>query len=422
MTFPPKHTWGAVALLACSASQLPMDAATVDESTARDLTVDVISREDGAHVALAAVVLELHGQRVEATTGSDGRAVFEDLEFAGATASVTAVASGLRVISKVGVEEGESFVELRAGPLVSGVTAVQIEGTAQGMVDQGNDLTVSTTVPVGGSIVYRSVGPSYALEVEPNRPFNLVAFETREGIFSSWGYISSEVVQAAVVEHSGVKAPAVINCDFVADAATTESFGGTMVLPRNPDSPFRTDSSGFVMVGEPGSVIHLAEMEWIERTATGDEADFGGKYVRLGNFQAVTTYEMSAWLPDAGDRRRSRVVAQGYPPSWGRWEFLEAPEVTSAVELHPLRNPITWKSYDTSTAIILEISGESGPLWDVIAPGDAESLTVPHLPPTVDEEELLGTAPLAARVVLCEVDDSLGCRRAAVSRAVELVP
>lgn len=413
-----------VAMLAaaCQADGTPVMPIPDAGSAGRSLVV--VAAGDGVPIEGAVVVLESSASRREDVAGPDGRVVFEGVEFEGGPVSVTGVAQGFRVISHVAIDENQDAVELRMTLLPVQLETATVLGAILGMADVSNNVNVSATVP---GVPYRHYkGANYGIEVATGQPMTLVASETEDLGPTEWGEIR-EVLQWATLEHAAVKmTPPDVDIDFAANAAESRLFGGTMTMPANPETRFRRTDDwsvfGGVHVGAPGLPVRLAETAWIEPSLDGTRATYEGEYVMLEDFQAVTTYVMGAELSSGTAGWWSFVAAHGYPADGVAVEFLDAPEVTSAVELHPLHDPITWTSYDASTEIILRISTGTGRIWDVIAPGDAESLTVPSLPSTVDEDKLLGAGPLEGRVVLCEADDSLGCRRSAESQAIELVP
>jgi len=146
-----------------------------------------------------------------------------------------------------------------------------------------------------------------------------------------------------------------------------------------------------------------------------------------GSFEPLTNYVLRVEL-GATILEQSTVVEFDYPTDgFEITNFLDAPEITSSLELHPIHDEITWIHHDASTLTTLRVFKFENDvpvrIWDVYAPGAAESATIPELPTTADASDVLGDLPLTTRVGSCDLDEELQtCVRAASSRSIELLP
>jgi hypothetical protein len=385
--------------------------------------VSVIGAADDVPIGNATVAFDLGGVRTEIVTGTDGLATFRELAFGDDTASVTAYRLGYGVVSYVGLGPRSDVLQVRLqrrSP-VAGSTAT-ILGTATGMT--GRQILVTSTVGAG-SVDMPPAAPDYEVVVAPDTAGTLVALDYEPVVGGGPRDFTIQHLGWALKDHPAVADVDTVNLDFLADAATSISATGTLILPARTDSPLRTDSQARITI-YPENVNTLAGVIETATLAT-DRFDLTGRYVVVpGSFEPQTIYSLRV---DAGSvtREVSSVTEFAYPSDGFEIDnFLDSPEVTSGVDLVPIDSEIAWTAFDTVMLTSLRISTEDTPaerVWDVYLPEGATSVVLPELPGAADPEDVLGDTTLAGRVILCDFDDDRNyCVRQSISRKIELIP
>jgi hypothetical protein len=373
----------------------------------------------GATVALDAPA----GGVTEARTGADGRVTFSTLDWSAGPAAVTAHAEGFIVTSRVDVTAAEGEVVLPCGP-ADGAAPTSwpvISGDAAGMLDESHGLGVTTTASIHGSA---GTGPSWQLAVPPDTPFTLVAQEqhpdgTTARIIDGW----------TMLEVPALAASTTLALDF-ATPLTPVPVTNSVRLPPRADSPLRSRTIAYWWATSLDSDLGLTvgQEETTVRAADGDTWDLHGEYVVVpGVEQPVAFYVLWEGMPRG---LHAYAIVDGYPTDGAQtFQFLDVPRMISppdAVERHPLRDPIEWESFDEGTGIGLLIYRSGEPVWLIVAhpPTEATTMTVPHLPSTTSDAELLGTTNVRAQLFACSdlLPVQLTCRRATKTGQFVLQP
>jgi hypothetical protein len=387
------------------------------------LSVSVVLGADEAPIPGATVALDLGGHRTEQETDDTGTTVFTGLDFAGGTASVTAFIRDYAAISYLGLAESQGTLQMRTYEVDPSSSSSTVMGTAANLT-AGDALVVSATA---GRTLNRAdvIRPDYSLQVKRSTPFTLVAADFNSAVD---GHDITRTVQHwATVDHAGIGGITRVDIDFLADAATPTAVSGTFMLPSRADSPLRTDPYASFGVGSAVATLAAAMSS---STLGADSFAMSGEYLDLGtDIQPITTYTLQAGLGST-TQESSTITAPGYPTDGFTIDnFLDPPEVTSALEVAPVYDKITWIHHDPSTRTMVRVLKPSADgsallrIWDVWTSGDATSATIPGLPSTADAGDVFGMYPMRGYVAACELDETTKtCTRYGQSKPIELIP
>ncbi|MBI5502403.1 MAG: carboxypeptidase regulatory-like domain-containing protein [Deltaproteobacteria bacterium] len=372
--------------------------------------------DDEGHPAEGATVAvdKPGGERVEETTGADGRATFGAIDWSLGDASITAALEGYVVHSRTGVAEVDGEVELglfRRGPSPD---LVELSGTALGMAADANTLSVGTTIR---GEAYWSDGPDWSIQVEPGAAFAIVAAERHSGPGFSGQHLEMIIDHWLLVDHAAITAATTFDLDF-ATGATPTVVEGSFPMPARAESRLRTNGLGwitsFLTVGsatvsyptvtDPASDWNSVEytVEYVEPAGV-DVADVRTQYclVQSDNY--------------------SCAIEDGYPAAGAQAvTLLDLPRMIhpSGLTPYPLHDPIEWEAWDNEVYPLLVLEDDAGRVWTIRGAMDATSMVVPTLPSIVDEAELLGTGVVEASFAIYRLrpdDDTLWNTVAAVS-------
>jgi hypothetical protein len=342
-------------------------------------------------VAGAQVALDLPGgERRELRTDPEGLAEFGDVDLSSGEAGVIAHAAGYSAVGRVGLGAADREVTLVLDAFAPPVELVEVFGTAQHAVP-GGCLYVTATIPHLG--VQCVAPPDYALHVVSDTPFTLVSW------LQAWASgleprgFEAPMLAWTRLDHPGVGSPARVDVDF-ADGAVPTRVSGSFALPSAAASLLAAYGRGDVLIGTAASGAVLGRATRTSVSGDGRAIEYELEFLELSEVEDPQTLFV-LWLPEAGEATRSVAVVEGYPGP-GRHDpgFLEPPGfATVRPRLH---GPLRWESYDTGVhpAVSVPREGEAQALIQVYGPVDATSLTIPGLPSSVDEGELLGSGPL----------------------------
>jgi len=356
---------------------------------------------EGAIVALD----EPGGGRTEATTDSEGRALFDGLDWSLGTASATAYGGENRGLgSVVGIDGSEEDVNVYVPSYLGAPTDwIEISGTALNMDD-----------PVGHSFEIIAVefpslspfSPDWSLDVPPAVPFTLVAKEWDFVDLPSVRGMDRPVFGWIVSEQTAVTAPTTVDMDFAFPTAST-TVSGTFSYPSRLDSPLRDlyplgwlDARVMVSEVEAMIISPFGAVSHTEVTTDGNTAEYDFEFVTLTDLpDPVTEFDLvSDW---SGSRTVPAIAyVRGYPTEGAQdFSFLDQPRMvvpSSGTVRHPLHDPVEWELFDTGVRPVIVIGRrDTGRyVWTVVAPEDATTLTVPEPPSGVDMAALLGTHDL----------------------------
>jgi len=401
------------------------DAADTGGGGGETVSVIISNGRDDSPIEGAIVGLEAaDGASLEVTTGADGRATFVDVVVTDEPGWITAVADGWAVLSvnltttTLAVFRANSdrfpIVARRRNP-----DLVTITGTIANPMSATNWFTVIADAP--GSTNHQAVGPDFEIEVPRDTAFSVTALEW-DGTSSLSG-VDQTFYGTVLVTSDGFAADGTLDIDMTDSPLPYETATGT--LPQAP--------AGHPLEGAApyGFVRHLPPK---------DNAIYGVPS------SVATNMDMTAWdfemtwiePPDATEPQTvyqlfrtplfSGIAFRGYPTSGDMdFEWLSPPDVMSpgfgaSAGLH---DTITFDAPDSGVAPILDIFEEE-PLdnrWLAVGPQGATELTLPSLPASVNEDDVLPATGLVGRVRTCEPDPmAIGkyCQRFAAGRVFEL--
>jgi hypothetical protein len=342
---------------------------------------------EGATVALD----KPGGERVELTTGADGRAVFDAIDWSRGDASVTAALEGYVVASRTGVTEADGEQEITIGRRGPSPDLVELSGSALNMAVDTHGLIVGATVQGDG---YWADGPDWTMLVEPGTPFTIVATERHNGA-SMAQHMEAPVDGWLMQDHAGLTAAGTVDIDF-GTPATATVVDGSFPMPARAESRVRTDGVGWITSGlrDGSATVGFAtvtdpsgDWNWIVYTA---------EYVEP---TGVTAADVSTQYCLVQADNYSCAFAEGYPGAGEQdLTLLDLPRMINppSARSYPLHDPIEWEAWDRGVYPLLIVQDDVGRVWTIRGPLDGTRIVVPELPSTVDATELLGTGVVEA--------------------------
>jgi len=348
------------------------------------------------------------GERVEATTGADGQATFEGVDWSLGTATVTAFSPGYRPITWMGLTEEDQ----RQTYYMFNVDAppwAPVSGTASNPDPQSTTLTLSPTVPGTG---HQSSSFDFTIGVAPDTPFSLVALQWAFGPTpSSNREVSQDFFGWTHVEHAAITGPTTVDVDL-ADQLTPVAVAGTMVLPTDPASALRTDGWAYYQVQTWDTGAYLGFVTRTHLAASEDEFTYVGEHVVVPDAGDVVT----VYYVGFGDGGITVIREAGYPEDGATIQgFLEPPNITRPANPGvgvPLTDPIELATPDSDVEVVtLGILKQGAPRWILSAKAGATTFEVPALPSTANPAEVLGGGVLEGVIYLQADCDELECAR-----------
>ncbi len=388
-----------------------------------DVTVYVIAIVgDATEAAVGANVrLDLpDGGNVELEADAAGIVVFQDVEWPGGTAAVTAHYQDWMLASWVNLTRSDDRITLWLVEPTPASDTVTITGSASDIMDPSHVLTINSGVDY-----WQDTIAPYNLQAPRDEPFVLLATEfSGDGAPVGPQGTSQTFHQWYVLNHPGLSASATIDVDF-ADSATSYSATGVLELPARTDSPLRTGARFYATVSSEESLLN-GSYGWPtfgDINAAGDAFDFSMEWVEPSSVLLPRTFYY-AYTSDA----YSQVLEHGYPEEGAPpVRLLDVPDILSPVPYgppHPIHAPVEVQFHEPeqSARMILLIDDEI--VWWVYTYCDAASITVPLAPSTLDEVQFWGSTAVQTIVqVFDEVaPDEMWLYRAAQSREFTLAP
>jgi hypothetical protein len=354
------------------------------------------------------------GERRELTTDGDGRAIFDEVDWAQGTATLTAWAADRRLVSVIGLAQSDGAQKVWLFPL-GDPARVQVRGTVTNADDPANALFVSSSVDTPTSHTLHAV--SFWLNVRTGVPFSLIGFEhvLEETTVRDWTRVDHEAVTAnasgLVMDFSQKLTPVVVH--------------GTVMLPTNPDSVFLDPVSPVITVSTlesaQGVILGLATQMDLNGDATG--VDYTGESVPFEGATIVTTYALNSKVGmDVQHPRLAEIRVPGHPEDGAVISgFLDELHVTAPASLAvavPLSTPFGWTTPDVTTETVLTLFNDEVPVWTVRSRPGVSGFTVPEPPSGTSAADLLGVSrPSGQFSVVADFDPKLNLHRRSTTSA-----
>lgn len=338
-----------LAVQACAAFAVAAAAACGDSSTASTpptpLTVWVL--DDRAFVGdverpipLASVYFDPPGggARVERTTDTEGRVVFEG-DFTLGGGAVSAISNEHALLTKLDVrpdtiaarpnrsgKPGGDLVIVLPRFDAAQIGTMTLRGKITGKKDPASalDLSVSRQRRRGSTVTTEA---TYALSAPSTGPFFLIGHESKK-VTNTFALVTNDLLGSFRVD-SGGGANGTLDID-VATAAplARRTTKVRLSIPRDPGSPFGDDSRGSAIVTSLDSQLLLGAIGKVARTSDGSafEVEMGVVDVDIAPERPVTRAVITA-----ADGSRSVRVEQGVAADGATIaEFLAPPTVVEA--------------------------------------------------------------------------------------------
>jgi len=358
-------------------------------------------------VADAMVAFDLPGgERVERTTGADGRVTIYGVDWSQGSAAMTAYKDGYGMVSFVNLEAND--LDATENPflvIVDGAVAmylmdlsptpppeITVTGTATRMADSSHNYTVSTLRSLVATTWSGSGSAAFEVTAPLNEPFTLQAIEmTPIGVLPSGQGNDVDIHRAMELNLDPTAGPTLsVELDFFADEIPVYTADASMVLPARADSPLR-DGIPYFLVGATDNVYTIGWGTPVDVSADGNS--FGGT-VSWVEPTLITEPYIYFMVNHTLSGARSVAIEPGYPqggmldpPLYDvpRWVTPSDPQTE-----HPMHDPMAWDLFDDWTVALLIISRSGIDIWRVNAGSGATSLTIPQPPSAVDQSSFLG--------------------------------
>jgi hypothetical protein len=399
---------------------------------ANAFTVAVVERRATATLPVrgARVVLDKPGgARVTATTGADGRAHFDDVDFGRGEASLTIVERDHVMRSLVGLtgaDVSSGDLKPRAVGDVASPRAVTCFVARTRMPERAtlsgalvNKQASSHFVTLGASVgsgSFQGTRASYSLDVERDRPFSVIGFEWTPSTGTVGRRSIAQVFyQWARWDRLALSADATAPLDFrAATPLTPVRTGGRIVIPRGAAGPLGAATKGYATVNAAGGAV-LGATARSDLLMSGAAFDYQMEHVVVDGVAQVTTDFVIA----REDGAASYVERPGYPEADDTVEgFLLPPEAPEGIL--PLFEAVPFRDLPaTTTPRLLVRDGFGAVKWTIDGPAGRASLRAPAL--DTEGEAELGGADRARLVALEGYDAATGdFARVAMSRETSI--
>ncbi|MBW2534831.1 MAG: Ig-like domain-containing protein [Deltaproteobacteria bacterium] len=347
------------------------------------------------------------GERTEATTGADGRAIFTGIDWSAGSAGITAYYPDHVMLSSVNVDEAriedwvddEGDLPMHLTPLTgTPPDTVTVSGTATGLQDTAHMYVVNIfgarDAPfVDGSEWVGEGTEAFSITVPRGVSFSLQSFEFDFTPLASGQGYDRPIYQVMRMDLGPVDTDqASVVLDFAADAVTTHTADVAMNLPARPESPLHG--------GEPYCFTCAANSYYCEGWPThldisADTNQFDISFL----WYEPPNIEGPDWFCRVStDEGMASQVVDGYPQDGVDGTMMDVPRWVTPSDpttRHPLHELLEWEWFDEDVATSSVEILRNSPVWWIRGGPDATSITVPALPSSVDGFALLGTNPRA---------------------------
>jgi hypothetical protein len=357
------------------------------------------------------------GERVEQTTGSDGRVSFENIDWSLEPAgAVTGYLEGHILASALGLtpETVLSYIDQGGGEMLElwlqevAPEQIDVSGTATNMNDQAHRLLVSTT---SSGTVHDAPGPDWSVQADPGQPFTVVGVEYAQDtsqVVSPRGR-AFEVFGWGYLEHAAVSSATTGVTLDMSQSLTPTSVSGSFAIPQHGAGTFFDAAVGLARSSSLGSdgtaFLGLATLTDVAPDGVSFEYDL--EYVEpAGDENPYTFYMMFRGA------QTSALIVPGAPTAGAQPGTMPEP-ITIAVARRPLHDTFTWQLNEVDQAdpdltlnAWIQNQATSQIVWVVAMPPGATEMTLPELPSTAVADDVLGTGPLQTAINQCAAENS----------------
>jgi hypothetical protein len=371
-------------------------------------------------IAGATVTLDAPGgERVERSSGVDGKVTFDGIDWSLGAASATAYLPEHALYSVLDLEHGtldqvhlvDGAIPLVVEPLTPElVEGVTLKGNATGLIDPSHQVIVSVAhqVDVGrldaGAPETAALGDgSFVLTAPRGEPFVLQAYERLYSTLPSGQGFDAPIYQVAHKAFDGFDVDtADLAIDFGIDGLETFTGEVTLELPARAESPLRAGwpyiyvcpRETWYCTGWPTRVDISADGGRFELEMLWVEPEWASPRVWAGVMES-----QAAGVTLGG------LYTDAYPESGSLGTVFDNPlwvSPSSSSEPHPIHEPFEWQLLDegaTDALLVVRSSDGKSTRW-LARPGPGRTtLTLPPAPSAVDEGTWLGAHQRAELLV-----------------------
>lgn len=397
--------------LACS------DDCTFDQSNCHDwrpLTIVVRDSSAGSVDPIplqgATVALDApSGERFEAVTDSEGKVTFADIDWTLGSTTVTAHLDGYSIVTIAAfdasvVEEDLVLYLYSLNP--EQPETVTISGTLTGVVDLAHTCYVNVINTMVGTEWIGTGDQTWGIRVPRGQPFTIQGEESEDQYLpSGQGYqrtfyrVTHRDFDPIDVNTSGVVLDL---ADFQVQTYTADTWFST---PPRPDSPLRSAfphcfacaRNSRYCVGWPTYIDISADKSRFDASMLWTEPSW------------VEEPVISCQVANSQGLGSAVIYTNGYPQPGELNPLIDVPRWIAPANptmAHPLHDPLEWELFDPDVNIQLNVYGLNQLVWVAYPGPNAESLTLPAPPSSVDPAALLGTQPLTSYLYAYYYDEA----------------
>jgi len=393
------------------------DDCTFDESTCHDWTpmtviVSGYSEAAGDDAPLEGATVALDppaGERIEQVTDAEGKTTFSDIDWTAGSTTYTIHMDGyaLATIADLGAESIREEVPITLPSLtLAQPESVTLSGTLTGVADTGHICAVNVVRSPMATEWQGTGSQTWGVRVPRGQPFTIQALEFEwEQLPSGQGY-SMPIYQTLKKDFDAID----VNTsgallDFGADSVQNYTEDVWISLPPRADSPLR---SGFpnCLVAEANSLYTIGWSTLVDISADGNQFDASLLWTQPAWADGVRTF---CRLSTPQGNLLAIAFTDGYPQSGELNPFLDMPRWISPANpsmAHPLHDPLEWELFDPGAATQLNIYRGNQLVWGAFMEPDAETVTLPAPPSSVDPAALFGTSPLTSYLYVSIINEA----------------
>jgi hypothetical protein len=391
------------------------DGCTFDESGCQNwpsLTINVktSSPETGDGVPLQGATVALDapgGERFEQVTGADGKATFEGIDWSVGLFTASAHMEGYNIVTFAGFDAVATIEAGEPSTYLMNITSeppesLTVTGTATGLVDPGHSYIVNVQRSWVASQWWGNSFETFTATVPRDAPFTLQGVEY-EGTYPGPG-IDMPIYRVMQMDFDPITEDiSNLVLDFAAHEVQTHTADVWFSMPPRAASPLRTGTPACYVFDESPYPLGWA----IRANISAD-----------GNlFDALLLWSEPSWVVDVTTQcivysqgmGSSTTFAAGFPQPGKMYDLMDVPRWISPADPatpYPLHGTLEWELFDQGVEPQLVIWDVNKPIWIVYVADDAETLTLPEPPSSVDPITFLGTEPRPAVLYFGDVDES----------------
>ncbi len=387
-----------------------VDAATGDTVRFKAVEMDT---ESATYVPVAGVLVAFDapdGERTEVTTGADGLATFEGVDWSQGDAAVTMYLEGYALVSAVNLDEtsyNDSLDESQSVPVplqplqAPAPDSVTLSGSATGMDDPTRQLVVNTPAildAVANSEFHGTGTQTWSVDVPTGEPFILQAIEGEYTALSSGQGYNAPIYQVMQMEYGPVSADETdIELDFDAYGMTTYTADVSVTMPTRTDSPIRTGGIPYCFVCASNSAYCHGWPTYEDVVDNHNRIDLSFLWVDPDYVE--DTYWFCRVTGDNGEVALSKY--EGKPTQDQVETLIDAPTWVTPADptvAHDITEPLEWTFYEDVNVTYISFAANNIARWIIYAGPNATTATVPEPPTGVSYSTALGAHPVAKLV------------------------